>query len=386
MKNELPEILFSGIVAIRDKLLQHSDPIRMESGDPDFDTPEHIKDAMYKALKDNKTHYAPSTGLKELREAIVNKLNTKNSITNITNPNSILVTNGGMHGLFVAWNTILNPGDEVIVPTPNWTASTWNIILAGGKPQAVKLHSELEYRWNIEEVKEKISAKTKAILINTPHNPSGGMLNKSDLIELLKLVEKHNFYLISDEAYEDVVFDGEHVSIAALVVDFPKSVQDNIISCFTFSKSYAMTGWRLGYLATTNELLINNMKKLILYTINGVSTPTQYAGLAALKGPQDFVKEMCDTYHRRRDLFFEGVNKTKILHCESKPHGSFYLYPKITDEWDGTPEALSDYLIEKYGIGSIPGKVFFDSDKVLRFTFACSDKMIKRANAYLSNE
>ena len=386
MKNELPDILFSGIVAIRDKLLQHNDPIRMESGDPDFDTPEHIKEAMQKALKDNKTHYAPSTGLKELREAIVKKLNEKNGITNISNPNNILVTNGGMHGLFVAWNTILNPGDEVIVPTPNWTASTWNIVLAGGIPQEVKLHSELEYRWNIEEVREKISAKTKAILINTPHNPSGGMLNKNDLLELLKIVEEYNLYLVTDEAYEDVVFEGEHISIASLASKFSKSVQDNIISCFTFSKSYAMTGWRLGYLATTNELLINNMKKIILYTINGVSTPTQFAGLAALQGPQDFVKEMCDTYHRRRDLFFEGVNKTKILHCDTKPHGSFYLYPQITDAWDGTPEELSDYLIEKYGIGSIPGKVFFDNDRALRFTFACSDEMIKRANEFLSNE
>ena len=164
MKNQLPEILFSGIVAIRDKLLLHKDPIRMESGDPDFDTPEHIKEAMQKALKDNKTHYAPSTGLKELREAIAKKLNNKNGIANISNPNNVLVTNGGMHGLFVAWNTILNPGDEVIVPTPNWTASTWNIVLAGGKPVPVKLHSVVEYRWNIDEIREKISGKT----ITTP--------------------------------------------------------------------------------------------------------------------------------------------------------------------------------------------------------------------------
>jgi aspartate/methionine/tyrosine aminotransferase len=128
------------------------------------------------------------------------------------------------------------------------------------------------------------------------------------------------------------------------------------------------------------------MKKIILYTINGVSTPTQYAGLAALNGPQDFVQQMCDIYHRRRDMFFEGVNKTKILHCDTKPHGAFYLYPKITDVWDGSPEDLSDYLIEKYGIGSIPGKVFFDEERTLRFTFACSDDMIKRANDYLSNE
>jgi len=386
MKNQLPEILFSGIVAIRDKLLQHPDPIRMESGDPDFETPQHIKEATQKALADNKTHYAPSTGLKELREAIVNKLNVKNGITNVSNPNNVLITNGGMHALFVAWNTLLNPGDEVIVPTPNWTASTWNIILAGGIPIEVKLHSELEYRWNMEEVREKITNKTKAILINTPQNPSGGMLNKKDLFVLLKIVEEFNLYLVTDEAYEDVVFEGEHISIAALATDSPKSVQDNIISCFTFSKSYAMTGWRLGYLATTNDKIVNNMKKVILYTINGVSTPTQYAGLAALEGPQDFVKEMCDTYHRRRDMFFDGVNKTKILHCDTKPHGSFYLYPRITDAWDGTPEELSDYLIEKYGIGSIPGRVFFDNDRALRFTFACSDEMIKRANDFLSNE
>jgi aspartate aminotransferase len=298
----------------------------------------------------------------------------------------VLVTNGGMHALFVAWNTLLNPGDEVIVPRPNWTASTWNIVLAGGKPVDVQLHSELEYRWNIDEVRASVSDKTKAILVNTPHNPTGGMLKEEDLMGLLQIVEEYNLYLVSDEAYEDVVFEGKHISIAYLAQQFPKKVQDNIISCFTFSKSYAMTGWRLGYLATTNDTLITNMKKIILYSINGVSTPTQYAGLAALEGPQDFIKEMCYTYHRRRDMLYEGVNKTKILHCDSKPNGAFYLYPKITDNWEKSPENLANYLIDEYGIGSIPGKVFFDNDRALRFTFACSDNMIQRANDYLKNE
>ncbi len=384
MNKHLPDIQFSGIVTIRDRLLQHPNPIRMESGDPDFSTPDHIKEAMVKALRDNQTHYAASVGIKSLRESILRKLETKNRITNLNGPENILVTNGGMHALYIAWNTILNAGDEVIVPQPNWTASTWNILLAGGKITQIPLKAELDYRWDPDELSAGITDSTKAILINSPHNPTGGIMEKKDLLHLLTIAEKHNLYIVSDEAYEDIIYEGEHHSIAALAKEFPKNVQDKIISVYTFSKSYAMTGWRLGYLATSNMTLIENLKKMILYTINGVSTPSQYAGLAALEGPQDHVGKMRDIYRERRDLIFNGVNKTSYLKCQHPPKGTFYLYPEITDAWQGSVMDLVNHLIDDFAIGCVPGEAFHDDKKTIRFAFACSTEMIKQAINYLN--
>lgn len=386
MKQGLPDILFSGIVAIRDRLLKQENPIRMESGDPDFDTPGHIKEAMARALIDQKTHYAPSTGVKELRETIIEKIQQKNNIAYISDPAKILVTNGGMHGLFVIWQTLLNPGDAVIIPQPNWTASTWNIRLTGAHTVPVTLHPELKYRWDLTELESKITNKTKAILINTPHNPTGGILTKTELTGLLKIAEKHGLFIISDEAYEDIIYGHEHISLASLANGANSALQDRIISVFTFSKSYAMTGWRLGYIVTSNSVLLENMKKMILYSINGVSTPTQYAGIAALRGPQHCIQEMQVKYLHRRDKFFEGVNQSHVLSCKNKPDGSFYLYPEITDKWKGTANEFANYLIDKYALGCVPGSVFGDDQKTLRFSFACSDDMIDRAVACLANE
>ncbi len=307
---ELPAVVFSGIVAVRDRLLQLPNPLRLESGDPNFDTPDHIKEAAIKAIRDNHTHYAPSTGIKPLRDAIVKKVARKNHITNITHPDQVLVTNGGMHGLYCAFRTILNPGDEVLIPQPNWTSTAWIIRIAGGVPVAVRLHCKHEYRWDITELKSKISKRTKAVLINSPQNPTGAVMSRQDLLDLLDVAAAHDLFVIGDEAYEDIIFEGEHHCIAALAGDYPRSVQDKMISCFTFSKSYAMTGWRLGYLTCTNAEFNENAKKMILYTINGVSTPTQYAGLAALEGPQEAVGKMVAEYKLRRDLLFDAVNAT----------------------------------------------------------------------------
>ncbi|MCH7948710.1 MAG: pyridoxal phosphate-dependent aminotransferase, partial [candidate division Zixibacteria bacterium] len=161
--------------------------------------------------------------------------------------------------------------------------------------------------------------------------------------------------------------------------DRPAKVRDKIISCFTFSKSYAMTGWRLGYTTCSSQEFADNMKKMILYTINGVSTPSQYAGVAALEGPQDNVYEMRDTYRQRRDLLFEGVNSTEMLKCETPPKGAFYLYAQITDNWSGSAWDLVNYLIDNYSMGSVPGDVFYDDQKSIRFSYACSTEMIERA-------
>ena len=384
MNQLLSQIEFSGIVAVRDRLLQLDNPLRLESGEPSFDTPPHIKEAMARAMTDNATHYAPSTGILPLRQAVIRKISRRNGISYVENPNDVLIVNGGMHGLYCVLQALLEPGDEVIVPRPNWTATAWIIRLSGGEPNFCELRPELGYRWDADELEKTITPSTKAILINSPHNPTGGLMRRSDLEQVLAIAEKHGLWIIADEAYEDIVYDDQHVSIAALAVDRPKEVRDRIVSCFTFSKSYAMTGWRLGYVVSTNAELNDRVKKLILYTINGVSTPTQHAGIAALDGPQDAVASMCREYQKRRDLLFEGVNKTPFLSCKIPPSGAFYLYAQITKEWEGSEWDLVNYLIDRFALGSVPGEVFYDTQPAIRFSYACSTEMIASAIERLS--
>ncbi len=380
---QLPHVVFSGIVAVRDRLLQLPHPLRLESGDPNFDTPEHIKEAAVKAIRDNHTHYAPSTGIKPLRDSIVRKVSGKNRITNITHPDQVLVTNGGMHGLYCSFRSILNAGDEVLIPQPNWTSTAWIIRIAGGNPVGVKLHHKADYRWDIAELRSKITPRTKAVLINSPQNPTGAVMTRQDLIDLLHVAAEHDLWIVADEAYEDIIFEGEHTCIGALALDFPEAVQQKIVSCFTFSKSYAMTGWRLGYLTCANAAFNDNAKKMILYTINGVSTPTQYAGVAALEGPQDCVKQMCVEYKKRRDLIYDAVNATDFMHCDMKPRGAVYLYARITERWAGSEWDLVNHLIDRYSLGSVPGEEFADDERAIRFAYACSTAMVEQAAAVL---
>lgn len=386
MNNAIREVVFSGIVEVRDRLLQLAEPLRLESGEPSFDTPRHIKEAMVKAISDNRTHYAASTGIKPLREACLKKLNEKNQISYLNDINQIVITNGGMHGLYVTFQTILNPGDEVIIPQPNWTATGWMIRLAGGQLVKVRLKPELGYRWAPDEIAGAITPRTKAILINSPHNPTGGLFTKEDYQTLLELSEKHGLYLISDEAYEDIIYDDEHISLGTVAGNFSKEVQGRVISCFTFSKSYAMTGWRLGYVACSSKDFADNVKKLILYTINGVSTPTQYGGIAALEGSQECVKEMVAAYRERRDILFEGVNRTEFLECDTPPAGAFYLYARVKEAWDGSAWDLVNHLIDTYSLGSVPGDIFYDDQPSIRFSYACSTDMVKRAVASLTRQ
>ena len=386
MNEFLQDVLFSGIVAVRDRLLQLPDPLRLESGEPSFDTPAHIKEAMAKALRDNATHYAPSTGIKPLKEAVLRKVGEKNGIDYLDGPDKVTITNGGMHALYCTMRTILNPGDEVILPRPNWTATAWIIQLAGGRLSFVKLLPERRYRWDINDLKSRITDRTRAVLINTPHNPTGGIMTRDDLVDLLQVAEEHGLYVVSDEAYEDIIYEQEHVSIASLAGDFSPRLRDRIVSCFTFSKSYAMTGWRLGYAVCSGRRFADNVKKMILYTINGVSTPTQYGGLAALEGPQDCITRMREAYRERRDILFEGVSKTSVLQCETPPAGAFYLYARITDQWPGSAWELVNHLIGRYSMGSVPGDVFYDDEKSIRFSYACDTDQIRRAISNLTGQ
>jgi aspartate aminotransferase len=375
----LPKVELSGIIKIRDKLLQMENPMRLESGEPDFDTPQHIKDAISKALRDNHTHYAPSSGIAPLKKAIYRKLCQRNNMGWITGPERVSVTNGGMHALHAAFNTILDPGDEVIFPCPGWTSTAWIIRLAGGEVVRVHMYPELGYNWKVAELENAITPKTRAVLINTPQNPTGGMMSADELKTLLTLAEKYNLYVVADEAYEDIVYEGRHVSVGELAADFPERVRNKIISCFTFSKSYAMTGLRLGYMVCNDPIFVDCAKKLMHYTLNQVATPIQYGGIAALEGTQDCVRDMVKVYRQRRDLLYAGLKDVALLSCASLPHGAFYLYCRISELWKASALDLAIHLADSYGLGSAPGEVFWDSDKALRLSYACSEDNLQRA-------
>jgi aspartate aminotransferase len=375
----LPDVELSGIIRIRDKLLQMEAPLRLESGEPDFDTPQHIKDAISRALRDNQTHYAASSGITPLKEAIYRKLCERNHMSWVSGPARASVTNGGMHALHAAFNTILDAGDEVLFPCPGWTSTAWIIRLAGGTVVRVGMYPESGYNWKPEEVEAAITPKTKAVLINSPQNPTGGMMDVQAMHRLLELAEKYGLYVISDEAYEDIVYEGRHVSIGEAASDFSEEVQKRIVSCFTFSKSYAMTGLRLGYMVCNDELFVESAKKLMHYTINQVATPIQYGGIAALEGSQDCVKKMVSMYRQRRDLLYAGLTDIDLLRCDMLPNGAFYLYCRISEQWRGSAWDLAQHLAETYGLGSAPGEVFWDGGKALRLSYACSEDSLKKA-------
>jgi aspartate/methionine/tyrosine aminotransferase len=379
----LDEIRVSGIVQIRDRLLKLENPLRLESGEPSFDTPLHIKEAAIEALRRNETHYVNSQGILPLRETLSKKLFTTNNIE--ANSDDILITNGGMHGLYSIFSSIVSTGDEVIIPTPNWTCVQWLITMTGAKPVHVPLRKEKEFRFDYTELEASITSKTKAILINSPHNPTGAVFEKEDLLQIIKVAEKYNLIIVSDEAYEHIHYDNhEHISPLSLVKG-NKDMEEKIITVFTFSKSYAMTGWRLGYVVSKSKKIISAMKKIVLYSANGVNSITQWAGIAAIEGDQSFLTTMQTQFKKNRDLLTYGIEQSRFLNLEFKPKGAFYCFPKISEEWEGylgqkTDEAFASYLIDNGKLGCTPGSTFGPGgDGYMRFSYACSYEMLEKA-------
>ena len=390
MNKALSTVKLSGIVAIRDELLKMEKPLRLESGEPAFETPDHIKEATIKALRDNQTHYVNSQGIVPLREALCAKLLNENRVR--VSPEEIIMTNGGMHGLFIVLSSIAGVGDEVIIPTPNWTAVQWIIKLTGAKPCHVPLHESIGFRFDIKELEASIKPNTKAIIVNSPHNPTGGMLTLEDFIAMIQLAEKYSLYLVTDEAYEHIVYDGnEQVTPLSLLDEFP-GMRDKVIGVFTYSKSYAMTGWRLGYVVTHNEALMLNLKKLVLYSANGINSITQWAGIAALEGPQDFIVEMRKVFQANRDRLLEGISKSRNLKADFIPRGAFYLFPKLNHEWEGyngrkDEWGFSQFLIQEGKLGCTPGTIFGPGGKgYMRFSYACSAEMVEAASIFIEQK
>lgn len=371
--NRLDQISLGKIVVIREKLLkaqrEGTKIYRFESGDPSFDVHPMVKSAMEKALKENKTHYIPNNGIPELREALAKKLQTQNKL-NIESKH-ISVTNGAMHALYVLYQCIVEEGDEVIVPDPMWTEAVENARLAGAKTVGVELKPEHNYVYRASDIEAKITPKTKVIFLNSPQNPTGAIIPKEELQKIADLAVKNNFWLVSDEAYEHVLFDGgEHTSIGSLIPDYDKT-----ISVYSYSKSYAMSGLRLGYFACRNELFNDRAGKLLRCTVNGINSVTQWGAIAALSSPPEWYETMNKEYLKRRDLFLEALAGNELL-TPYIPHGAFYLWCRVKDGID--VGRLSEAMAQA-GIGNAPGDCFGETPSTvqsLRLAFSCSTEMI----------
>lgn len=387
MSNIVDQVSLGAIVQVRDRLLDQQargrKVLRLESGDPSFDIPVQAREAMEKALRDGLTHYTASTGIPLLREAIFRKVTTENGLK-VPSADHVVVTNGGMHGLYIIFRALLESGDEVILPDPMWTEIAENIRLAGGRPVPVRLRLENGYQYEPAEIEAAITPRTRAIFINTPQNPIGVVARKDTLEAIADIAERHGLLLVSDEAYEHVIFEGQqHVSLGSL-----PAAQDRTISVYSLSKTYAMSGLRLGYVIVSEQLFLERMKKLVRCTINGVNSVAQYGAAAALNGPQDFTRGMAREYEKRRNILFAALEEAPYVQA-FKPGGAFYLWARIQPDWPGyggqrDDWSMTNYLIDKAGIGSSPGSAFGAAGAGhIRFAFSCSTDQVEEAAGLL---
>lgn len=306
--------------------------INLSLGEPDFDTPEHIREAVKRALDEGFTHYTSNNGILELREAISCKLADENKIE--ADPENITVTVGASQALYISLQALVNKGDEVLIPDPGFLSYDAFVKLAEGKMVPITLKEENEFQMTAEDVLDKITNKTKAIIMNSPANPTGAVMQKEDIKAIAQIAEDHNIYLISDEVYEKILYEGKHYS--------PGSYSENVITINAFSKTYAMTGFRIGYISASPEIT-EELLKVHQYNVACTSSLSQIAGLEALTGPQESVGKMVAEFKRRRDLIVKRLNEMGISF--KAPRGAFYAFPKVNNSKKFVNEAITNGVI-----------------------------------------
>jgi len=358
----------SPTIAMNDKAKQlaaegHS-VIGLAGGEPDFDTPPHIVEAAVKAIRDGETRYAaPSKGIRPLLEAIAVKMEHDNNVR-VDPMSDIIVTPGGKLALFLALKAMLDPGDEVLIPAPYWVSYPSITTMVGGVPVTVETSSDDNYRLRLEHLREHISPRSKALIINSPCNPTGHMLSSEEVEAVATLALEEDLYIISDEIYEKLNFDGRPAVSLASIPD----IADRVIIINGMSKAYAMTGWRLGWLAGPTEL-IGVAGKFNSQTATSAATFTQLAAVAALNGPQDCVEMMRQSYQERRDFIVDAFNSIPNM---SHPdiEGAFYAFPKV-DETSKTSEEVANIILDEAVVVGVPGSAFgITKDAHIRFSFA----------------
>jgi aspartate aminotransferase len=389
MGSFLDSVPVSAIIKIRDLMVTVKDPFRLDQGDVSFDAPDSVKQAMSRAIADNHTHYLPTTGVPRLRQLLAAKLRTKNHIP-IEHDTDIVPTNGGTHAIWAVLHALFEPGDELIVPDPEWPPTMAIATAAKATPVGVPIYEQLAWRWDLDELERAITPRTRAIYVNSPNNPTGGVLTRSDLERIAAIATERNLWVISDEAYEDIIYKGEHVSIASL-----PGMYDRTISIFTFSKSYAITGLRLGYFVLPDKVLRDRAIKVVAYTTSNVSSVVQYGGIGALEGQQDVVAAFRDELKARRDLFYAGLaDAAPDILTGEPPDGAFYAFVRINADWvreAGLPGpsvswAMAEHLIKHGKIGCVPGVDFGPSaEGYLRLCFGRSRNELQGALASMKS-
>ncbi len=351
------------------------DVCSFSAGEPDFDTPEHIKAAAKAALDAGKTRYGPAAGEPKLREAIAQKLQNDNSLC--YGAENIVVTNGGKHSLYNLMMALIEPGDEVIIPTPYWLSYPEMVKLAGGTPVSLATTLEAGFRINADQLRQAITPKTKLLVLNTPSNPTGMVYSPDEIRAIAEVVVEKDIWVVSDEIYEKILYDGaEHLSIGAAGPE----IYERTITSSGFAKTYAMTGWRIGFLAGPPEL-IRAVMTLQSHSTSNVCTFAQYGAIAAYESPQDCVREMVAAFAERRQVMLDGLNSIPGLECP-KPGGAFYMFPNIR-KTGMTSLEFCDALLESQQVAAIPG-VAFGADDCIRLSYATDMDTIQKGMDRLS--
>ena len=350
--------------------------LHFEIGEPDFDTPENIKNAAIKALREGKTNYVNAAGLPELREVISEEMEKTRGFK--PDIDQILVGPGANPMIYFALACVADKGEEVILPDPGFPSYHAAIAALGLKPVYVPIKEENDFRLNPDDVAEFITSKTRIIMMNSPQNPTGAVMSREDIRGLADIAEDKNIYIFSDEIYSKLIYDAEHYTPA-----FKDGCNERTILVDGFSKAYAMTGWRLGYCVGPKELVYK--MELLLQTIVSCTPPfVQYGGIEALKGPQDFVSNMRDDYKKRRDVIIPGLNRIPGFKCVY-PQGAFYAFPNIRETGMKSDE-FSELLLDRAGVATIPGTAFGPGGEgYIRFSYATSLEDIKKALERISN-
>lgn len=344
--------------------------VHLEIGEPDFDTPRNVIDAGVKALQSGYTHYTPAAGMPELRETIVKYAKKYKNVD--TNLDEITVVPGGKPIMYFVITALINPGDEVLYPNPGFPIYESVIKFVGGTPVPVPLREENNFRIDIEDLKKSITPKTRLIIINSPANPTGGVLTKEDIEKIADLVRGKNIFVLSDEIYDRIVYDGEPVSIATM-----PGMKDYTIILDGFSKTYAMTGWRLGY-GIMHKEIAQRITQLMINSNSCTAAFTQMAGKEALEGPQEEVDRMVAEFRKRRDVIVKGLNSIRGITCKT-PEGAFYAFPNIKGTGLKSKE-LADYLLENAGVAVLGGTAFGEfGEGYLRLSYANSVENIEKA-------
>ena len=364
------EIKPSGIRKFFDIVSEMKDAISLGVGEPDFDTPWHIRDEGIYSLEKGRTFYTSNAGLKDLKIEICNYLKRKQGITYDYN-HEVLVTVGGSEAIDIAMRAMINPGEEVLIPQPSYVSYEPCAILADAKPVIINLKAENEFRLTAQELRDNITDKTKLLVLPFPNNPTGAIMERKDLEEIAEVIIEKDIYVLSDEIYSELTYKGEHVSIASL-----PGMQERTILINGFSKAYAMPGWRVGY-ACGPRAIIEQMTKIHQFAIMCAPTTSQYAAVEALKNGDEDVKEMRTAYNQRRRYLMNAF-KEMGLEC-FEPYGAFYVFPCIK-EFGMTSDEFATRFLEEEKVAVVPGTAFGDSGEgFLRISYAYSLENLKVA-------